>query len=234
MSDHRGARRTGGEAEGEPTSAFCLVSPSPCLPLRLPGTSMVRNPLVPVLGDQPGLVSVSLFRPHECSHFRASLARGQPPEPSRPRARWPGLPAAAEIPRASRPVLLAVQLVDSCAGRRPHRPQARRGWRHENDAQTARSRTRRCSSSPKAAAPMTAELSTFRPGFCLLARRSGATIVPVAIQGAFASMPRGSIFPRPGSITLAFASPITSAHYEPLGDAQLVQLVESRIARSFA
>ena len=39
------------------------------------------------------------------------------------------------------------------------------------------------------------QLQPLRPGFCLLARRSGATIVPVAIQGAYAAMPRGSTFP---------------------------------------
>ena len=41
-------------------------------------------------------------------------------------------------------------------------------------------------------------LQPLLPGFCALARRSGATIVPVAINGAFAAMPRGSHFPRPG------------------------------------
>jgi 1-acyl-sn-glycerol-3-phosphate acyltransferase len=73
------------------------------------------------------------------------------------------------------------------------------------------------------------ELSTFRPGFCLLARRSGATIVPVAVQGAFASMPRGSNFPRPYPISLAFSSAISNVQWERLTDQQLVQLVESRI-----
>ena len=74
-------------------------------------------------------------------------------------------------------------------------------------------------------------LQPLRPGFCLLARRSGATIVPVAIQGAFAAMPRGSTFPRPRPIALAFAPTITAADYEKLTDEQLVQTVESRIAR---
>jgi 1-acyl-sn-glycerol-3-phosphate acyltransferase len=72
-------------------------------------------------------------------------------------------------------------------------------------------------------------LQPLRPGFCLLARRSGATIVPIAIQGAFASMPRGSTFPRPHPISLAFSPAISNVQWERLTDQQLVQLVESRI-----
>jgi 1-acyl-sn-glycerol-3-phosphate acyltransferase len=68
------------------------------------------------------------------------------------------------------------------------------------------------------------------PGFCLLARRSGATIVPVAIDGAFRAMPRGSAFARPAKISLAFAPPIPRQQYEAMGDQQLTQLVTTRIA----
>jgi 1-acyl-sn-glycerol-3-phosphate acyltransferase len=74
-------------------------------------------------------------------------------------------------------------------------------------------------------------LQTFHPGFCLLARRSGATIVPVAIQGAFASMPRGSAFPTPCPVTLTFAPAITSEQYQQLSDEQIAQLVKRRIVQ---
>jgi 1-acyl-sn-glycerol-3-phosphate acyltransferase len=67
------------------------------------------------------------------------------------------------------------------------------------------------------------------PGFCLLARRSGATVVPLAISGAYDAMPRGSVFPRPCSISLAFAPRIDCTEYQRLSDEQLTQLVESRI-----
>jgi 1-acyl-sn-glycerol-3-phosphate acyltransferase len=66
-------------------------------------------------------------------------------------------------------------------------------------------------------------------GFCLLARRSGATVVPLAIRGAYDSMPRGRLFPRPCSIVLAFAPPIDRSEYQHLSDEQLTRLVESRI-----
>ena len=57
----------------------------------------------------------------------------------------------------------------------------------------------------------------------------GATIVPLAIRGAYDAMPRGSVFPRPCPIALAFAPPIHRSEYQQLGDEQLTQLVESRI-----
>src|SRR5436190_14151942 len=68
------------------------------------------------------------------------------------------------------------------------------------------------------------------PGFCLLARRSGATIVPVAIDGAFHALPRGSRYARPARISLAFGKPIMQQQYEGLGDPQLTQLVTDRIS----
>jgi 1-acyl-sn-glycerol-3-phosphate acyltransferase len=69
----------------------------------------------------------------------------------------------------------------------------------------------------------------FLPGFCVLARRSGATIVPVAIDGAFAAMPRGSILVRPARITLAFTPRITPNEYGMLSDAELIDLVTERL-----
>ena len=73
------------------------------------------------------------------------------------------------------------------------------------------------------------QLRPFHPGFCLLARRSGATIVPVAINGAFAAMPRGSSFPRPTSIRASFCQPVTPHQADGSSDEQLVELVFQRI-----
>jgi 1-acyl-sn-glycerol-3-phosphate acyltransferase len=67
------------------------------------------------------------------------------------------------------------------------------------------------------------------PGFCMLARRSGATIVPVAIDGAFEALPRGAALPRPHRITLAFAPKITREQYSKLSDEQLTALVTQRL-----
>jgi 1-acyl-sn-glycerol-3-phosphate acyltransferase len=73
-------------------------------------------------------------------------------------------------------------------------------------------------------------LQSLLPGFCALARRSGATVVPVAIDGAFAAMPRGSRFPHPRKIVLAFCPTISQSDYVNLSDAQIADLTARRIA----
>jgi 1-acyl-sn-glycerol-3-phosphate acyltransferase len=77
------------------------------------------------------------------------------------------------------------------------------------------------------------ELHEMLPGFCLLARKSRATIVPAAIDGAFAALPRGSFLVRPHAISLAFEAPITPAQYEQMSDAELTELVTRRINEAF-
>src|SRR5215212_9573981 len=67
------------------------------------------------------------------------------------------------------------------------------------------------------------------PGFCLLARRSGATIVPVGIVGAFEALRRSAIVPRPNAIRLAFGPPISKEQAAQFSDEQLTRLVEQRI-----
>lgn len=78
------------------------------------------------------------------------------------------------------------------------------------------------------------ELHDIFTGFCLLARRSQATIVPLAIEGAFAALPRGSLFVRPHSIGLTFGPPILPSQYAKLSDDELVGLVTNRITQSLA
>jgi 1-acyl-sn-glycerol-3-phosphate acyltransferase len=77
-------------------------------------------------------------------------------------------------------------------------------------------------------------LHKMMPGFCLLARRSKATIVPIAVDGAYSALKRGSFYPRPNPIALAFEAPLTPAQYEQLSDAELTELVTRRIERAFA
>ena len=74
------------------------------------------------------------------------------------------------------------------------------------------------------------QLQSFHPGFCALARRSGATIVPVAIDGAFAALPRGASLPHPQPIHVSFCQPITQQQATGLADEQLVELVMQRIS----
>lgn len=78
------------------------------------------------------------------------------------------------------------------------------------------------------------KLQEMLPGFCLLARRSKATIVPLALEGAFASLPRGSALMRPHSIGLRFGIAITPSQYKQLSDEELTKLVAKRISQELA
>lgn len=74
-------------------------------------------------------------------------------------------------------------------------------------------------------------LQFLMPGFCALARRSEATIVPVTIDGGFRALPRGAFFPRRTDVTIVFSPPIRPDEYNRLSDVELVELVRSQIAR---
>jgi len=74
------------------------------------------------------------------------------------------------------------------------------------------------------------KLQPFQAGFCAIARRGGATIVPTSIDGAYAALPRGAILPRLHLISLSFGPPITPDEIARLTDDQLVALTASRIA----
>jgi len=74
------------------------------------------------------------------------------------------------------------------------------------------------------------QLGAFLPGFCAIARRSGATILPAAITGSHAALPRGSALPRLRPVRLNFGDPIPPEEIADLSDEQLADLVRSRIA----
>jgi len=82
---------------------------------------------------------------------------------------------------------------------------------------------------PEGSRTFDGKLQPLLPGFCLLARRSGATVVPVALDGAFDAMPRGSHFAWPAPIRLAFSEPLTQQQIRGMSDEQLAALVGERI-----
>jgi 1-acyl-sn-glycerol-3-phosphate acyltransferase len=73
------------------------------------------------------------------------------------------------------------------------------------------------------------ELQPLQGGFAAIARRSGASIIPAAISGAFAAMPRGTSFPRPRPIAAIFGKAITPAEIGQMSDEDLVQQLAERI-----
>lgn len=75
-------------------------------------------------------------------------------------------------------------------------------------------------------------LQPIKPGFIPLVRRSGAAIIPVALDGAFRSMPRGVKWPRPVRIALRFGLPVIPREIESLNDEQLLERIAESIAAS--
>jgi 1-acyl-sn-glycerol-3-phosphate acyltransferase len=73
------------------------------------------------------------------------------------------------------------------------------------------------------------EVQEMKPGFCVLARRSEVTILPVGIDGSFEAWPRWSPLPQPGVIQLVTGDPILPDLVRQLDDVSLSAEVERRI-----
>jgi 1-acyl-sn-glycerol-3-phosphate acyltransferase len=73
------------------------------------------------------------------------------------------------------------------------------------------------------------QIGEFRPGFATLAVRSGAAIMPVAIEGAFDAWPRRLKFPRLGNIHVHYGAPLLPADIAKLSDEELQTEVRRRV-----
>lgn len=73
------------------------------------------------------------------------------------------------------------------------------------------------------------QLRPLQTGFCAIARRSGAAIVPTTIDGAYAAFPRGKVLPRPRKIRLTFYPALDAEAIARLTDEEIVALVVSQI-----
>ncbi len=78
------------------------------------------------------------------------------------------------------------------------------------------------------------EIGPLKSGFCVLARKSGVPLVPVAIAGAYDVWPTGKRFPRLARICLVAGDPIPAKLVAEIDDEQLVDLVDTRIRECFA
>jgi len=68
-------------------------------------------------------------------------------------------------------------------------------------------------------------IGEFLPGVSLLARRAARWTVPVLIDGAFEAWPRSQALPRPGSIVVQYAPPITQEQAGTMSPRDFVQHV---------
>jgi len=78
------------------------------------------------------------------------------------------------------------------------------------------------------------EIAEFLPGFTALAVRSGAAILPVAIEGAYDAWPRGRKLPRPGKIRVHYGRPIRPEEIDDRDERELVREVEQRVRECHA
>jgi 1-acyl-sn-glycerol-3-phosphate acyltransferase len=72
-------------------------------------------------------------------------------------------------------------------------------------------------------------IAPFRPGFTALAVRSGAAILPAAIEGAFQVWPRGKKLPGLGQIRVHYGEPIPAAEVASRDERELLAEVECRV-----
>jgi 1-acyl-sn-glycerol-3-phosphate acyltransferase len=78
------------------------------------------------------------------------------------------------------------------------------------------------------------EIAAFRPGFTALAVRSGAAILPAAIEGAFAAWPRHCVLPRLGRIHVYYGPPLSSREVKGWTHPELLAEIERRVRECHA
>lgn len=77
------------------------------------------------------------------------------------------------------------------------------------------------------------ELQELMTGFIALVKRTKVPMLPVGIDGAHQSWPRGQAIPRPGIVDVVIGKPIYKEEYEHLTEAEMVQLLHDRMRECF-
>ena len=78
------------------------------------------------------------------------------------------------------------------------------------------------------------ELLPLKPGFDLLARRSKARMLPIALDGCFQAFPRDAKLPRPGKIQVVIGEPIEFDEYKNWTADETALFLQARIAECLA
>ncbi len=76
-------------------------------------------------------------------------------------------------------------------------------------------------------------IQPLKPGFLAVARRSKVPLIPMAISGAYESLPRGSILPRWYPFRVCIGPIVLFDDYEHLSDEQTLHLVAQRLDQCF-
>lgn len=82
---------------------------------------------------------------------------------------------------------------------------------------------------PEGTRTLDGEVGQLKAGFCALARRGRVPLLPVAIDGAFDSLPRQARFPRWARFGIQFGPPMSPRLIESLDDQELIAELRRRI-----
>ena len=78
------------------------------------------------------------------------------------------------------------------------------------------------------------DLQPIKPGFCMLARKTKSTLLPMAIDGGWQAFPPGAFVLRPGNLQVVVGDPIEFSQYQSLTNDELCALVGKRTAALYA
>jgi 1-acyl-sn-glycerol-3-phosphate acyltransferase len=77
------------------------------------------------------------------------------------------------------------------------------------------------------------KLHDFKAGAMVLAIKSRVPIVPVAISGTFAILPKGKLLMNPGRVQIRVGRPIETRNYKPKDKHQLAKKLQDEVAELF-
>lgn len=84
---------------------------------------------------------------------------------------------------------------------------------------------------PEGTRTPTGKICQLRPGFLAVARRSRVPLLPLAVSGAYESLPRGTLWPRRYPLRVSVGTVIDFAEYEQLSDEETLELISGRLHR---
>ncbi len=84
---------------------------------------------------------------------------------------------------------------------------------------------------PESTRTQDGRIGDVKAGFALLARRSGATIVPTIVDGAYEAWPRHHKFPRLGRVGILYGNPIRHEQVIEMGDREFARWLTTEFRR---
>lgn len=84
---------------------------------------------------------------------------------------------------------------------------------------------------PEATRTRDGKIADLKPGFGLFARRTNATVIPIALEGPFDCWPRGKRFPSRKPITVIYGEPIDASKVKELGDEKFAVFITGTLRR---